>query len=174
MKKLLIVIDYQNDFVNGSLGFGGAVKIENNIHNKIIEFKNNNYDVVFTYDTHNNNYLETKEGHKLPICHCIKGSKGHEIYGIVNDDVVGCITFEKETFGSKELAKYLLNNNYDEIVLVGVVTNICVLSNAIIVKTMLPNANIIVDASCCASNDEIMEQKAYDILENLHIDVINR
>lgn len=174
MKKLLVVVDYQNDFVDGSLGFAGAVKIESNIHNKINEFKINNYDVVFTYDTHKNDYMKTKEGSKLPIPHCIKGSKGHEVYGIVKNDVAGCVTFEKETFGSKELANYLLDNKYDEIVLIGVVTNICVLSNAVIAKTIQPNSNIVVDASCCASNDEVIEQKAYDILENLHIDVMNR
>lgn len=174
MKKLLIVVDYQNDFVDGSLGFEDAIKIENNIHNIISNFKNTNDDVIFTLDTHYSNYMETKEGEKLPVPHCIKGTDGHNIYGIINNDSKDYLKIEKITFGSIELANYLMEHQYDEITLVGVVTNICVLSNAVIVKTTLPNAKIIVDASCCASNDLSLEQKAYDILENLHIEIVNR
>ena len=174
MNKLLIVVDYQNDFVDGSLGFEGALKIENNIISKIKEFKNNNDQVVFTFDTHSEEYMETMEGKNLPVPHCIKGSNGHKLYGKVANELEGCLSFEKETFGSKELANYLGKNKFDEIVLIGVVTNICVISNAVIAKTMQPNSKIVVDASCCASFNLEMEQKAYDILENLHIKVINR
>ena len=174
MKKLLIVVDYQNDFVDGSLGFENAVKIENNIHDLINKFKSNNDDIIFTLDTHYIDYMETTEGKKLPVSHCVKGTEGHNLYGKIKDDSKEHLQIEKVTFGSIELAKYLMNNHYDEITLIGVVTNICVLSNAVIVKTTLPNAKIIIDASCCASNDLVLEQKAYDILENLHMEVVNR
>lgn len=174
MKKLLVVVDYQNDFVDGSLGFEDAKCIENNLVNLIKEYKNNNDEVVFTYDTHYENYMATIEGNNLPIPHCIKGTDGHELFGKVKELADNCLKFEKETFGSKELAKFLENKNYQSITLVGVVTNICVLSNAIVAKTITPNTPIFVDASCSASNDKVMEQKAYDVLENLHIKVINR
>lgn len=174
MKKLLIVVDYQNDFVDGTLGFKGALDIENNIINKIKEFKELNDQIIYTLDTHTPDYMNTMEGKNLPIPHCIKGSEGHKLFGKVANELKDCLCFEKETFGSKELASYLLNNKYDEITLVGVVSNICVISNAVIAKTMQPNSLICVDAACCASNDLALEQKAYDILENLHIKVINR
>jgi len=174
MKKLLVVVDYQNDFVDGSLGFDAAKNIENNIVNLIKKYQNSNNEIVFTYDTHFENYMETIEGENLPVPHCIKGSKGHELFGKVKELAVNCLAFEKETFGSKEFASFLEDKNYESITFVGVVTNICVLSNAIVAKTIKPNIPIFVDASCCASNDLVMEEKAYDILENLHIKVINR
>lgn len=173
MKKLLVVIDYQNDFVDGSLGFERAKEIENNIVNKILKYKDENQDVVFTLDTHYENYMSTKEGKNLPVPHCLKGQKGHELFGKVKDLSKGYLLIEKETFGSKDLMKYLENNKYDQVELIGVVTNICVISNAVIVKAILPNAEIIVDAACSASNDLEMESKALDILRNLHIKVIN-
>lgn len=173
MKKLLIVVDYQNDFVTGSLGFDKAIKIEKNIVNKIKEYQNNQEEIIFTLDTHYENYLNTKEGENLPIPHCLKGSQGHELYGEVKDLAQNYLKIEKETFGSKDLVKFLENKEYDTIELVGVVTNICVISNAVIVKTMLPNSEIIVDAACCSSNNEDLEKEAYNILKNLHIKVIN-
>lgn len=169
MKKLLIVVDYQNDFVNGSLGFPKAIDIEENIVKKINEYIKNNDEIIFTLDTHYENYMKTKEGENLPIPHCIKDTKGHELYGKVKDLANGHLLIEKETFGSKELMKYLENKEYKSVELIGVVTNICVLSNAVIVKAMLPNTEIIVDSSCLSSNDEVLEQKALDILKNLHI-----
>lgn len=173
MKKLLIVVDYQNDFVDGALGFDRAQQIEENIVNKIKEYQNRNDEIIFTLDTHYDDYMSSKEGENLPIPHCIKGTKGHEIYGKVNELAKNYLKIEKETFGSKELFKYLLDKEYESIELIGVVTNICVISNAVIVKSALPNTEIIVDASCSASNDEVIENKALDILKNLHIKVIN-
>ena len=173
MKKLLIVVDYQNDFVDGALGFDRAQQIEENIVNKIKEYQNRNDEIIFTLDTHYDDYMSSKEGENLPIPHCIKGTKGHEIYGKVNELAKNHLKIEKETFGSKELFKYLLDKEYESIELIGVVTNICVISNAVIVKSALPNTEIIVDASCSASNDEVIENKALDILKNLHIKVIN-
>ena len=172
MKKLLIVVDYQKDFVNGSLGFPRALELEEGIIDKIIEFENNGDDVIFTLDTHYDDYMSTVEGANLPIPHCIKGTSGHELYGGVKDVSLAHKMFEKETFGSKELFKYLLENSYDEIYLCGVVTNICVISNAVVAKTVLPNAKIVIYKDLVASNDETMEAKALEVMKNLHMNII--
>lgn len=173
MKKLLIVVDYQKDFVNGSLGFAKAKSIEDNIVNKINTYRNNGDEIVFTYDTHFENYLDTYEGKNLPVPHCIENTDGHKLYGKVaelkNEDD-RC--FYKNTFGSKDLFLYLLDNNYSQIELCGVVTNICVISNAVVAKTALSEIDIIVDKKCVASNDENLENDAFSIMENLHITVI--
>ena len=173
MKKLLIVVDYQNDFVSGSLGFEEAKKIENNIANKIKEYRNNNDDIIFTYDTHYENYLDTYEGKHLPIAHCIENTDGHKLYGVIEslkNENDKC--FNKNTFGSKDLFFYLLENNYSQIELCGVVTNICVISNAVLAKTAQPEIDIIVDKNCVASNDDTLNNNALDVMKSLHITVI--
>ena len=172
MKKLLIVVDYQVDFVNGSLGFPKALSLEEGIVDKIIEFENNGDDVIFTLDTHYDNYSETIEGSNLPIAHCIKGTTGHELYGNVKNVSAPHLVFEKETFGSSKLFEYLLNSDYDEVALCGVVTNICVISNAIIAKSALPNANIVIYKDLVGSNNPDMEEKAFEIMKNLHMNII--
>lgn len=172
MKKLLIVVDYQNDFVNGSLGFDGAEKLEECIAGKISEYKD--YDIVYTLDTHNDNYLETMEGKKLPVKHCIKGSDGWNIYGKPKRMLKHCKCFKKDTFGSKELFDFLRTKDYEEIELVGLVSNICVISNAIIAKTALPQAEIIVDATCTDSFDKTLNEKSLDVMEGLHITIVGR
>ena len=159
MKKLLVVIDYQNDFVNGSLGFQEAVALEDYLADLIKEYHNNNDDVIFTYDTHQKNYLTTQEGKNLPVAHCLENTEGWQLYG---------------TFGSLALGNYLKNKQYNEITLVGVVSNICVISNAIIIKAALPEASIIIDCLGIASNDPLLEQKSIDIMENLHMKIINK
>ena len=172
MKKLLIVVDFQNDFVNGSLGFDGAEKLENKIIQKISKYKDNN--IIYTLDTHYENYMNTMEGKNLPVMHCIKNSEGWNLYGKLKDLLKDHQCFEKETFGSTKLFEYLIKNNYDSIELVGLVSNICIISNAIIAKTALPEAEIIVDASCTASFDDILNEKALDVMEGLQIKIINR
>lgn len=173
MKKLLIVVDYQNDFVNGSLGFNKAKEIENNIADKIIKYRNDNDDIIFTYDTHYDNYLNTYEGKHLPVTHCIENTDGHKLYGVIEslkneNDKCFC----KNTFGSKDLFLYLLENNYSQIELCGVVTNICVISNAVLAKTAQPEIDIIVDKNCVASNDDTLNNNALDVMKSLHITVI--
>ena len=172
MKKLLIVVDYQVDFVNGSLGFPKAMEIEEGIVDKVIEFENDGCDVIFTLDTHYEDYMNTVEGQNLPIAHCIKGTKGHELYGEVKNLSLIHKVFEKETFGSSKLFDYLKENNYDEVYLCGVVTNICVISNAIVVKSALPNAKITIYKDLVASNDPVMENYSFEIMKNLHMNVI--
>ena len=185
MKRLLIVVDYQNDFVDGALGFEGAELLDERIAAKIDKYRENGDHIAFTYDTHHKNYLETLEGVNLPIPHCIEGTDGHELYGQVasrlhdSDDV-----FMKPTFGSTALFERLLKRQgvaegigaepFESIELVGLVSNMCVLSNAIIARTACPNVPIIVDASCTAAPDPEMNEKALDIMEGLQIKVVNR
>ena len=170
--KLLLVIDFQNDFVCGSLGFPQAKDLEEKIYQKIIQYRNNNDDVVYTFDTHYENYLETQEGKNLPIPHCVERTTGWELYGKIKN--LEGYQIKKNTFGATELFAFLKNSRYSEIELVGLVSNICVISNAIIAKTVLPEAKIIVDASCTASANQDLHEKALDVMEGLQIEVINR
>lgn len=175
MKKLLVVVDYQNDFVSGSLGFDDAKLLEEHIYQSIVNYKNNNDDVLFTFDSHQDDYLTLQEGKSLPIPHCLENSKGWQLYGKINsllEDTDHQI--KKVTFGSLELGNYLTSNPYDDITFVGVVSNICVISNAIIAKSALPEAIINIDNKGIASNDTILQQKALDIMENLQMNIINK
>lgn len=170
--KLLIVVDYQNDFISGTLGFENAKTFEKGILNKIKKYKEENNDVLFTMDTHNEDYLNTQEGRYLPIVHCVKDTWGWEVIESIKDFNVYKI--EKNTFGAPDLFSFLKNTYYEEIELVGLVSNICVISNAIIAKTAAPNTRVIVDASLTGSNDLELHEKALDVMLGLQIDVINR
>lgn len=185
MKRLLIVVDYQNDFVDGSLGFPGAEALDERIAAKIDDYHQKGDSVYFTLDTHHRDYGETQEGRKLPIEHCIEGTPGHELYGEVarrlrDSDWV----FQKPTFGSTALFERLMDIQntaagldtlpFESIELVGLVSNICVLSNAVIARTACPDVPIIVDASCIASADVKLNEEALDVMEGLQIEVINR
>lgn len=175
MKKLLIVVDYQKDFVDGALGFPKAVELEEAICSKIKAYRDSGHELIFTFDTHEENYLKTQEGRKLPLEHCFKGTEGWKLYGRVAELLLeGDKCFEKPAFGSLELGEYLRQRNYSSIELVGLVSNICVISNAVIAKAALPEAEIIVDAACTASFDEAMNEKTLDVMEGLQIKVINR
>ena len=185
MKRLLVVVDYQIDFVDGALGFEGAELLDSRIARKIDDYREAGDIVCFTLDTHHKNYLETQEGHKLPIPHCIEGTVGHGLYGEVSDRVHDSDdVFLKPTFGSKALFERLAKKQeiadgigtapFGSIELVGLVSNMCVLANAVIARTACPNTPIIVDASCTAAPDPAMNEKALDVLEGLQIEVINR
>lgn len=175
MQKCLIVVDYQNDFVSGSLGFPEAAALEEKIADKIQAYRNNGDAVMFTFDTHTGEYLLSREGRHLPVPHCIGGTEGHKLYGKVGancnkDD--WC--FIKYTFGSDALYDFLKQNRFSSIELVGVVTNICVISNAILAKTAQPETDIIVDAACTASGDMSLHEKALDVMESLQIEINGR
>ncbi len=173
--NLLVVVDYQNDFVNGSLGFEGAERLEGPILRKIQKYLLDGGEVVFTLDTHASNYLDTEEGRNLPVPHCIKGTEGHRLYGNVERiSKFASAVFEKGTFGCEALSEYILDGRYEQIELCGLVSNICVLSNAVIAKTAAPYAHIIVDARCTACADKELNEKALDVMESLHIEVIGR
>lgn len=172
MKRLLIVVDYQNDFVNGSLGFEDAVRLEDHIVELIQQYQNNNDEIIYTLDTHQKNYLETYEGKNLPITHCIKNSEGWQLYGRVKDLLQNHLCFQKPTFPSLELANYLVDKEYSDITLVGVVSHICVLSNAIMVKAAQPETPIYIDLKGTSSADKEVHQKSIDVMKSMQLIMI--
>ncbi|MCM1166967.1 MAG: cysteine hydrolase [Lachnospiraceae bacterium] len=171
--KALVVVDYQNDFVDGALGFVGAEALEPVIVGKIAECRRNGGRVIFTLDTHGEDYLESAEGRKLPVRHCIKGTEGHKLYGGLAECVRdGDVVIEKPSFGSLELAELLKREGFDEVELCGLVTDICVVSNAIIAKAALPESRIVVDGGACASFDGEKHKAALEVMRSVQIDVI--
>lgn len=167
MSRILIVVDYQNDFVSGSLGFPKACDTEKGIVEKILEYEKD--EVVYTLDMHMSDYLNTQEGKKLPVEHCIKGTVGAELYGEVKNMLAGKRCFEKSTFGSGELYEYLKGGNYSRIELCGLVSNICVIANAVLAKTACPEAEIVVNPKLTASFDAKLNEAALDIMRGLQI-----
>ena len=173
MKNALVVIDFQNDFVTGSLGFKDAELLEDKINIKIASALINNTDLFFTFDTHFDNYLYTREGKSLPVLHCQKDSWGHKLVNSTAQFLPNAkLIFEKSSFASIDLAQYLKDEDYDIVELIGLVSNICVLSNAVMIKSFLPEAEIIVDASCIAGPDKNLTQQTLNILKGINIDVI--
>lgn len=174
MEKILIVVDYQNDFVTGSLGFQKAIDIEPAIVDKIRKYRKQGCEVIFTLDTHRENYLYTQEGRHLPIVHTLENSEGWELYGKVKElkkDTDKC--FRKPCFGSADLFDYLRSREHvTSIELCGVVSNICVLSNAVLAKTAQPEADVIVDSHATASNDELLNSATLSIMKGLQITVL--
>jgi len=249
MKKLLIVIDMQNDFITGVLGSAQAEQIVPNVKAKIEQYRQNGDTILFTRDTHGENYMETQEGRYLPVAHCIGGTYGHEISSALDTD--GCEIFDKPTFGSLDLARHIADTEvlesmqpaepanveaagsgngkavesvkpqgaesanveiarsgsgkavesvkpqgvesesaeaaepanaeaaasefaatgYDEIELCGVCTDICVVSNALILKAQLPETKISVDASCCAGVTEESHRAALLTMKMCQVEV---
>lgn len=166
--KLLIIVDFQNDYVSGPLGFPGAEIIEDGIIKKIKEYD----DFVFTFDTHSKDFQNTLEAKYLDTPHCIKGTEGANLYGKLKDYLDKAkMVFEKETHASLDLALWLKNNPYDEIDLCGITTNQNVLANAIMAKSALPNSKISIIKDLSISNDKVLESRAYDILRGLYIEV---
>ena len=171
--KILIVVDMQKDFIDGSLGTKEAQAIAPNVKKKIEEAVQNGDIIIYTRDTHPVRYLKTKEGQKLPVEHCIKGTEGHKLYGKTAKMVdFDSYIFDKPTFGSLELTVFLKAEGYDVVELCGLVSSICVLSNAVMAKAALPESQIIVDSKATPSFDMEMNIKALDILKNLHITVL--
>lgn len=176
MSKLLIVVDMQNDFIDGALGTSEAQKIVENVNAKIKKYDEQGDLVIFTADTHEEHYLDTQEGKKLPVPHCIKGSSGWEISSQLfrpQDSPV----IEKNTFGSKELGIMLMGLERsgeapESIELVGLCTDICVISNAMIVKAFLPEVPVSVDASCCAGVTPESHENALRAMKTCQIQII--
>ena len=153
--KILIVIDMQNDFLHGALRNEEGIKIIPNVIEKIKEYKNATDVIIATKDTHYPDYLNTQEGKNLPVVHCVKDTYGWEINEDILKELDGCLIFEKPTFGSLELAEYLKEKYYRiqndlHIEIVGVCTDICVISNAMLIKATLPEAHITVLKDLCA------------------------
>lgn len=170
--KVLIVIDMQNDFIDGALGTSEAVRIVSNVESKIKSYKNNSNSIIFTRDTHNNNYMDTQEGKNLPVPHCILGTKGWEISEKLS--VNHSLVINKPSFGSIDLAENLkFYDNLEEIELVGLCTDICVISNAMILKATFPEIKITVDASCCAGVTPESHKNALAAMKMCQINIIN-
>lgn len=174
MKKLLIVVDMQKDFVNGSLGTAEAQAIVPTVVNKIENFDG---EIFATFDTHYENYMETSEGKKLPVPHCIKGTDGWTLENNVQNalDKKGYTAVEKITFGSVDLPK-IIGENYDvdniEIELIGLCTDICVVSNALLLKATYPETPITVDASCCAGVSVETHKSALATMKCCQINIV--
>lgn len=182
MKNLLIVVDYQKDFVDGSLGFPGADLLDERIAKKILDHQG---PVIYTLDTHTEDYLNTREGQELPVPHCIEGTEGWKVYGKTREALEKAGASEclvkKETFGMppEELCRascfeWPARDEVETVELVGLVTNMCVISNAVLLQSKYPGARIIVDASLCDSFDKALHEKALDVMEGMQIKVIRR
>lgn len=173
MNRTLIVIDMQNDFVTGSLGTKEAKGIIKNVETKIKEYLLRKDNVIFTRDTHNKKYLKTLEGVKLPIQHCIEGTDGWEIIDELKPYAEYCKIIDKNSFGYNDWSNEVKVRNANEIELVGVCTDICVISNALTLKSFNTEAEIIVDASCCAGSTPESHRNALEAMKQCHINIIN-
>ena len=175
MNRYLFVIDYQNDFVDGALGFPGAEKLDEKIAAKVRAYGKGR--VLFTRDTHFDNYLETREGRNLPIVHCIKGTDGWQIYGETAKalEEVEAKAIDKLVFGmdvTDPATAAVLPECADEIELVGLVSNICVVSNAVVLQSRYPEATIIVDAGYTDSFDKKRNEMVLDVLEGFQVKIL--
>lgn len=173
MKKILAVIDMQNDFIDGALGTAEAAGIVEKVVDKIRSYP---ADCIYaTRDTHGEDYMETSEGRYLPVKHCIKGTKGWEIRPEVAKAMPQAVIIDKPTFGSKELARKLFEESQKEeieIELAGLCTDICVVTNALLLKTELPEVKISVDASCCAGVTPESHEAALLTMKMCQIEVV--
>ena len=172
MKKLLIVVDMQTDFVTGALGTKEAQAIVPMVAEKIQKAKEEGTDVIFTLDTHEENYLDTQEGKQLPVPHCIKNTEGWMLVPELRPLAGGCMSVEKPTFGSTRLAHIVGRAGYDEIELIGLCTDICVISNAMLLKAYFPEKEIAVRSDCCAGVTPESHAEALRAMKRCHIDII--
>lgn len=180
MKNILIVVDVQNDFIDGALGSPEAQATLPAICEKIAKFDPNG-DIFVTMDTHGNDYLSTQEGKKLPIPHCILNTPGHMrpqcVQNVLSDRAAGYGIILKNTFGSLDLADAIMRKNNTTsgdgltITLVGYCTDICVIANAIILKTKMPEANIVIDERCCAGVTLDKHLAALETMRSLQMNV---
>jgi len=172
MKKYLVVVDMQNDFIDGALGTPEAQAIVPGVCEKIRQYPKDH--VIATRDTHAENYLETQEGRNLPVVHCVKGTTGWELHPKIAAALKDAVVIDKPTFGSKELAEKLaLLAELDEleITLVGLCTDICVVSNALLVKAFLPETTVRVIADCCAGVTPESHKAALDTMRMCQIQI---
>ncbi len=166
MKKTLIVVDMQKDFIDGSLGTKEAVAIVSGVKAKIAKYAEAGDEIIFTRDTHQVNYLETNEGKHLPVEHCIQGTDGWKIAEGL--EVPGAVYIDKPSFGYMDWKDYDLQ----EVEIVGLCTDICVVSNALIIKATYPEINVTVDASCCAGVTPESHNAALTTMKMCQVNVI--
>ena len=170
MRKLLVVVDMQNDFIDGSLGTPEAQKIVGNVAAKIRSYHAGN--VFATRDTHGPDYLDTQEGRNLPVVHCVRGTPGWEISPELTGLLSGAVIVDKPTFGSTELAsmiKEIAEKEEISIELVGLCTDICVVSNALLLKAAMPEVRISVDRNCCAGVTQQTHEAALETMASCQI-----
>lgn len=165
MKKTLIVVDMQKDFIDGALGTDEAVAIIENVKRKIAKYQADGEEIIFTRDTHQENYLDTNEGKYLPVPHCIEGTEGWQIPKDIA--VEGAVYLNKPSFGYLDWKKYHL----EEVELIGLCTDICVVSNALIIKALYPEIKVSVDASCCAGVTPESHQAALTTMKMCQVEV---
>lgn len=173
MRKILIVIDMQNDFIDGALGTAEAVAIVPKVKDKIRAYVPE--DIIVTMDTHEADYMQTQEGRNLPVEHCIRGTKGWELREDIAELLADATVYEKPTFGSMQLAEDLaaLSRQEEiELELVGLCTDICVVSNALLLKAAMPEVRVTVDASCCAGVTPQLHEAALNTMRSCQIGVI--
>ena len=174
MRKLLIVIDMQNDFIDAALGTAEAVAIVGAVKDKIRSYSGEN--VIATMDTHGENYMDTQEGKYLPVPHCIRGSAGWQIRADIAQLLTGAKIYEKPTFGSTAPAedlKTLSEKEEIELELIGLCTDICVVSNALLLKAAMPEVQITVDSACCAGVTVEKHLAALETMRSCQIQVVN-
>ncbi len=170
MRKILIVVDMQKDFVDGALGTAEAVAIVPAVVEKIKEYKKE--DIFVTRDTHQKDYLSTQEGRNLPVEHCIEGTPGWELDSKVAEAVSGAAIVNKPTFGSTalvDMVKKIAEKEDISIELIGLCTDICVVSNALLLKAAMPEVEISVDASCCAGVTPEKHEAALETMRSCQI-----
>lgn len=175
MKHILIVVDMQKDFVDGALGTAEAEAIVENVAAKITAHEG---PIVVTYDTHGENYMDTAEGRKLPVPHCIKGTDGWQLNDRVTEALAGkaYTALEKPTFGSvalPALAEELAAGEDFSLELIGLCTDICVVSNALLLKASFPERPVSVDAACCAGVTPETHKAALATMGCCQIDILN-
>ena len=170
MKKLLVVVDMQKDFVAGTLANFEAQKMVGSLVDYVIAWLDQGNEVVYTMDTHDSTYLSTQEGKRLPVEHCIQDSDGWQLVEPLQSVLKECKKFEKPTFGSIELAQYCIG--YDEITFCGVCTDICVISNAMLVKAFNSQARIVILEDLCAGVSVESHQTALQAMRNCQMDVM--
>ena len=172
MRKILVVVDMQKDFVDGALGSAEATQIVGNVVEKIKSYDKK--DVFATKDTHQVNYMDTQEGKNLPVVHCVEGTEGWEFDKEVAKVLEGATVFNKPTFGSLDLAKAMkeiADKEEIEIELIGLCTDICVVSNALVLKATMPEVKISVDSSCCAGVTPEKHLAALETMRSCQIEV---
>ena len=175
MKKLLVVVDMQNDFITGALENKEGQMIVDKLADYIRDFDG---DIIATRDTHTEEYMATQEGKKLPVPHCIRGTEGWNIVPAVQAaldkkaETASVRYIDKPTFGSCKLGETVAGEAYTDVELCGVCTDICVISNALLTKAFLPNAHVKVDASCCAGVTPDSHNTALDAMKACHVEVI--
>ncbi len=170
LMKTLIVVDMQKDFIDGALGSKEATKIVSNVVKKIKTYVKNGDRVIFTQDTHKKNYMKTREGKYLPVPHCIKGSEGWMIPEKIRNAAPDALVIEKPSFGFTGW-KPLLKGDTDPVELIGLCTDICVVSNALTIKNLFPERDIMVDAACCAGVSPASHEASLLTMKCCQIDI---